>query len=1210
MISALKKALRSYALYIGLSALVVIAAIWGFTMERLDFVRNNATADTVRKNDGLALAFEEHTIRTMILLESTLYHLRRAYLREGSKLDVRALFESEAIDRTLVLNAAVVGEAGDILISAAPIRAGINAAEREYFVFHRQHADSGMMIGKPLVGLVTGESSLHMTRRIDRPDGSFGGVAVLPINPEYFIRFYDQLNLGSNGQLMLLGLDGIVRARRTGTAISVGADFRGRTLFNRLSANPAGQFVSRGELDGVRRHLSYRTVRGFPLVVVVGTAEADLALEDRVRSRYYMSMAAALSVAVLLLSAAIGMAIRRRQIAFDEAVKSGARYGAAFDQAVLGMAHFSADGRYLKANAQLCSMLGYTETELRLLAFRDTLHQEEAASEDMPVNAFDRTLSEQHVQFECRQRCKNRTVLWTSVSLTAVRGVKEELQYVLGIVQDITERKHAEEGRIATLRRVRAQQEAAGAVASSGSLMAGEVEPLAREITELIAKTAGVERANVWLFNDDETELYCIDCYEATPARHTAGAVLAEKQFASEFAALKRANYVDADDALTDPRTAGYVEGYVKPLGITSMLDAVIQISGRHLGVVCLEHVGKPHLWERDEVAFACHLADKLALALVNRTRRKAEEASQENQRRLSDLMSNLPGMAYRCADDPYWTMEFVSNGCLALTGYAAADLIGNARVAYGDLIVHDDADMVWNGVQHALVAREPYVLTYRIRDRAGQTRWVWEQGAGVFAPDGGLLALEGFITDITEGKQATLALQRSERHFRKLIQGSSDGFFVIDASGTQIFCSDSAERLLGHPSSELMGTSFMHYLDPESLPRARSAFAQVLERPDEPVQAELRVVRSDGGMTDLEGVAVNRLHDPDVGGIVVTVRDVTERKRATLALEQSERRFRKLIQGSTDAFILVDANGNELFRSDSAEKITGYSAAEMLGKPATSYIHPDSLPAARIALAEALANPGNAAMLEARFIRRDGVVVDLEAAGRNLLDDPDVGGIVMTVRDVSERKRTEEALRQGESRLSGVLQQTVQAMALTIEQRAPYMAGHHRRASALARALAAEMELTHEQSQGLAFASSIYDIGMIAIPAEVLNRPSELRKHERELLKTHVQAGYEIVRNIEFPWRVAEIMLQHHERLDGSGYPRGLKAEAILPEASVLGVADTVEAMTSHRPYRSSLGIDLALDELVKHRGIRYDAAVVDACVKLFREQGFAFPS
>jgi diguanylate cyclase (GGDEF)-like protein/PAS domain S-box-containing protein len=196
-----------------------------------------------------------------------------------------------------------------------------------------------------------------------------------------------------------------------------------------------------------------------------------------------------------------------------------------------------------------------------------------------------------------------------------------------GTAHDITEREEAEQLAREELQRTQTQLEVIGHVGQSEALMSGDIEAIAVEITELASFAAGCERVNVWLFNDDETELRCIDLYEATPARHSSGMILSDKDFGDEIAVIKASRYVAADDALTDPRTRGYVEPYLKPHGITSMLDAVVQASGQHFGLLCFEHVDKAHSWTRDEIAFACQLADKVGISVISRMRWQAEAA-------------------------------------------------------------------------------------------------------------------------------------------------------------------------------------------------------------------------------------------------------------------------------------------------------------------------------------------------------------------------------------------------------------------------------------------------------------------------------------------------------------------------------------------------------------------------------------------------------
>lgn len=208
----------------------------------------------------------------------------------------------------------------------------------------------------------------------------------------------------------------------------------------------------------------------------------------------------------------------------------------------------------------------------------------------------------------------------------------------------------------------------------------------------------------------------------------------------------------------------------------------------------------------------------------------------------------------------------------------------------------------------------------------------------------------------------------------------------------------------------------------------------------------------------------------------------------------------------------------------------------------------------------------------------------------------------------VLETRRSEDCLQSSLDRLERALEGAFKAMSLTLEIRDPYMAGHQHRVSSLAVAIAQEMNLPWEKIEGLRLAGIIHDIGKIAVPTEIMTKLGRLTKTEFNLIKDHPRVGYEIVKDIAFPWPVAHIILQHHERLDGSGYPEGLVGDAILPEARILAVADIVEAICSLRPYRPALGLEKGLEEARKGRGILYDTRVVDACIKLFRDGRFSF--
>lgn len=201
--------------------------------------------------------------------------------------------------------------------------------------------------------------------------------------------------------------------------------------------------------------------------------------------------------------------------------------------------------------------------------------------------------------------------------------------------------------------------------------------------------------------------------------------------------------------------------------------------------------------------------------------------------------------------------------------------------------------------------------------------------------------------------------------------------------------------------------------------------------------------------------------------------------------------------------------------------------------------------------------------------------------------------------------ERTAE-LKESERKLRASLLESIAALAATVEMRDLYTAGHQKRVAHLAVAMAKEMKLSEEQIEGIHLAGIVHDVGKIQIPAEILSKPGRLSEIELSMIKQHPLSGYEILKGIDFPWPIAQIVLQHHERMDGSGYPQGLKGDAILLESRIIAVADVVEAMASHRPYRPALGIDVALEEVSQFRGTKYDAQAVDACVALFKEQNY----
>lgn len=325
-------------------------------------------------------------------------------------------------------------------------------------------------------------------------------------------------------------------------------------------------------------------------------------------------------------------------------------------------------------------------------------------------------------------------------------------------------------------------------------------------------------------------------------------------------------------------------------------------------------------------------------------------------------------------------------------------------------------------------------------------------------------------------------------------------------------------------------------------------------------------------------------------------------------ALAASQAQYRSLVENINDVILSLNPEGVITYISPVVHNMIGFSPDEIVGKSFREFIHPDDI--ANVAASFALVLQGKLQPQEYRVITKDGAFRYMSSSSRPLLEDGQVVGLTGVMRDITERKEVQLERQIVAEQQQKFLLQTIGAIAATVEARDPYTAGHEQRVAQLASAIAQDMGLSEEVVQGITLAASIHDLGKLLVPAEILNKPSKLAPLEYELIKIHPQGGFNIVKDIQFPQPIAQMVLQHHERLDGSGYPQGLKDNEIIQGARVLAVADVVEAMSSHRPYRPSLGADAALSEIIEHRGILYDPDVVDHCVALFRKGQFVFPS
>lgn len=423
--------------------------------------------------------------------------------------------------------------------------------------------------------------------------------------------------------------------------------------------------------------------------------------------------------------------------------------------------------------------------------------------------------------------------------------------------------------------------------------------------------------------------------------------------------------------------------------------------------------------------------------------------------------------------------------------------------------------------------------------------------------------------------------LEVSTASFRNLIESNTDGIAVIDQKGVVRFVNPALEALFGRSAEDLLCELFdFPVVAGESCEVNLSANGGGVN------VAEMRV-----GETVWEGESV----------YLASLRDVTARKRT----EEELRLRAQLLDTASDSIFLHSFDGNIIYCNEAANKSRGYTKNELIAVNFYSLFISDH--AKRVGLrVKDLMEKGKISF-ESAHLLKDGSTMPVEVNARVI----ELGGeklILNSVRDITNQKRAEDALRGSVNRLQKVLDGTVQAMAVAVEMRDPYTAGHERRVATLSCAIAEEMGFPVERIKGIRIAAVLHDLGKLSIPAEILSKPGQATEVELSILKSHAEMGYDILKTIEFPWPIAQIVLQHHERMDGSGYPAGLSGEQILFEAKVLAVADVVEAMASHRPYRPALGIDKALEEISQNRGLLYDPGVVDKCVSLFNNKGFSF--
>ena len=470
---------------------------------------------------------------------------------------------------------------------------------------------------------------------------------------------------------------------------------------------------------------------------------------------------------------------------------------------------------------------------------------------------------------------------------------------------------------------------------------------------------------------------------------------------------------------------------------------------------------------------------------------------------------------------------------------------------------------------------------------------------------------LFSIVSDITEHQRAQLALERNEKLLRQSQEAARIGSYINTLEAGTFESTNVLDEIFGITNSyPHTNEGWMNFMHPDFMQSMHDALMDSINN-KKPFDAEYKIIRpSDGAERWMHGLGQITYDDKGKAiSLIGTVQDITERKRSDDEIVEQRRILDAVIDNVEAHIYIKDHDTRYLYVNQAVAHLFGRPVADILGKSDLEILPPDT--ARHVMELDSKVHLGGVKQTEEEMLP--------DSSGKDryfwsvkipikMRNHPQA--LIGFSTDITELKRLQLQEHEDAVRLERAMLSTVDAVSLMMDQRDPYTAGHQQRVGEIAGEIAAEMGLDANTQRGLRVAGAVHDVGKIAVPTEILGKPGHISAIEMAIIQTHAQEGYEVLKGINFPWPVAEVARQHHERIDGSGYPRGLKGDEIILEARVLAVADVVEAMSSDRPYRPGLGIDKALAEIEQGRATAYDANAVDACLRLFREKGYSIPA
>ncbi len=589
---------------------------------------------------------------------------------------------------------------------------------------------------------------------------------------------------------------------------------------------------------------------------------------------------------------------------------------------------------------------------------------------------------------------------------------------------------------------------------------------------------------------------------------------------------------------------------------------------------------------------------------------RKAEIALQESKRRLQSIFDSTgDGIVVL---DSVGRVTAANRRIRDVGGWTLEDIIGRP---FDEMAMFrpEDIEKMVNVFVPVISGKASPVLEVKCATKSGG-KLDLEIRVSPLKNENEVIGIIAVLRDITERRRAEEGLRVSEQKNRLLVENANEGIVVVQDDRVAFANRKTMQIMerLGYTVDDFKGASLESFIHPDD----REVFLDTSRRwqaGDDDLRGlhQFRGIAKNGQIRWIEINAV-RLEWDGRPAALVFLDDVTSRKDAEIALKESEKRYRLLAENVSDVIWVTDLDLRPTYISPSIRGLVG-SAKDPQFSRLEDALTPASARKVRDLLSELLAtgkdhvDTGHPVELE--ILRSDGSTVWADTTASVIRDETGRPVELLGVlRNITRRKEAEEKLQESFQKLEKTLAGTIQAIRAMVDTRDRYTSGHQQRVTELACAIAEAMGLTKEQIQAVHVAGELHDVGKITLPTEILTKPGRLNEIEFAMIRTHPKAGFDILESIDFPWPIAKMVLQHHERQNGSGYPGGLKANDILTEAKIIAVADVVEAMSSHRPYRPALGLDKALDEIETNRDTLYDPEVTDACMSVFRDGKFTF--